>query len=46
LLTDPDLDRVSGYYFHGSKEAQPDPQADDPAARAWLRRLSDSLVAR
>lgn len=46
LLTDPDLDRVSGYYFHGSKEAQPDPQADDPAARAWLRRLSDSLITR
>ena len=47
LLTDPDLDWVSGYYFDGRKEtAAPDPQADDPAARAWLRRLSDSLVAR
>jgi NAD(P)-dependent dehydrogenase (short-subunit alcohol dehydrogenase family) len=46
LLTYPDLDRVSGYYFDGSKEAPPDPQADDPAARAWLRRLSDSLVSR
>jgi NAD(P)-dependent dehydrogenase (short-subunit alcohol dehydrogenase family) len=46
LLTDPDLDRVSGYYFEGSKAAQPDPQADDPAARAWLRRLSESLTAR
>jgi NAD(P)-dependent dehydrogenase (short-subunit alcohol dehydrogenase family) len=46
LLTDPDLDGVSGHYFHGTKDAQPDPQADDPAARAWLRKLSDSLVAR
>jgi NAD(P)-dependent dehydrogenase (short-subunit alcohol dehydrogenase family) len=46
LLTDPDLDGVSGHYFHGTKDAQPDPQADDPAARAWLRQLSDSLVDR
>lgn len=46
LLTDPDLDGVSGRYFDGTTDAQPDPQADDPAARAWLRRLSDSLVAR
>jgi NAD(P)-dependent dehydrogenase (short-subunit alcohol dehydrogenase family) len=46
LLTDPDLDGVSGYYFYGTEQAQPDPQADDPAMRAWLRQLSDSLVAR
>jgi NAD(P)-dependent dehydrogenase (short-subunit alcohol dehydrogenase family) len=46
LLTDPDLDWVSGHYFEGTKDAQPDLQADDPAARAWLRRLSDSLIAR
>jgi NAD(P)-dependent dehydrogenase (short-subunit alcohol dehydrogenase family) len=45
LLTDPDLDWVSGHYFEGTKDAQPDPQADDPAARAWLRHLSDSLIA-
>ena len=44
LLTDPDLDWVSGHYFDGTKTAQPDPQADDPAARAWLRHLSDSLT--
>ncbi|HEX6402548.1 MAG TPA: SDR family NAD(P)-dependent oxidoreductase [Pseudonocardiaceae bacterium] len=46
LLTDPSLDWVSGHYYEGTKDAQPDPQADDPAARAWLRRLSDSLIAR
>lgn len=46
LLTDPGLDWVSGYYFHGTKPAEADPQAGDPAARAWLRRLSDSLIAR
>jgi NAD(P)-dependent dehydrogenase (short-subunit alcohol dehydrogenase family) len=46
LLTDPELDEVSGRYFHGTKDGQPDPQANDPAARAWLRQLSDSLMAR
>jgi hypothetical protein len=46
LLTDPGMDRLSGYYFHGTKPAEADPQADDPAARAWLRRLSDALIAR
>lgn len=46
LLTNPDLDWVSGYYFHGTTKASPDSQANDPAARAWLRRLSDSLIAR
>jgi NAD(P)-dependent dehydrogenase (short-subunit alcohol dehydrogenase family) len=46
LLTDPRLDGVSGHYFHRTTVARPDPQADDPAVRAWLRQLSDSLVAR
>lgn len=46
LLTDPELDGVSGHYSLGTRKAQPDPQARDPAARAWLRQLSDSLVAR
>jgi NAD(P)-dependent dehydrogenase (short-subunit alcohol dehydrogenase family) len=46
LLTDPDLDGVSGRYFHGTRDAQPNPQAADPSARTWLRQLSDSLVAR
>jgi NAD(P)-dependent dehydrogenase (short-subunit alcohol dehydrogenase family) len=46
LLTDPSLDTVSGHYFEGTKQAESDPQSADPAARAWLRQLSDSLVAR
>lgn len=46
LVTDPELDGVSGRYFHGTREAQPDPQADDPAVRSWLRGLSDALVGR
>jgi NAD(P)-dependent dehydrogenase (short-subunit alcohol dehydrogenase family) len=46
LLTDPALDWVSGHYFEGTKPAQPDPHADDPAARAWLRHLSDSFISR
>ncbi|HEV7452070.1 MAG TPA: SDR family NAD(P)-dependent oxidoreductase [Pseudonocardiaceae bacterium] len=46
LITDPELDGVSGRYFQGSHEAQPDPQAKDPAMRSWLRRLSDGLLER
>ncbi|NUR06290.1 MAG: SDR family NAD(P)-dependent oxidoreductase [Nocardioidaceae bacterium] len=45
LVADPALDGVSGRYFDGVHEAQPDPQADDPGARAWVRALSDRLVA-
>lgn len=44
LVADPELDGVNGRYFDGLREAQPDPQADDPAARAWLRALSDDLI--
>lgn len=46
LVTDPQLDGVSGRYFQGSREARPDPQADDPAMRSWLRGLSDALLER
>jgi len=46
LVTDPALDGVSGRYFNGIHSAQPDPQADDPAARAWLRSFSDGLLQR
>jgi NAD(P)-dependent dehydrogenase (short-subunit alcohol dehydrogenase family) len=46
LITDPQLDGVSGRYFQSSREAQPDPQADDPAVRSWLRGLSDALLER
>jgi hypothetical protein len=43
LVADPALDGVSGLYFNGLHEAEPDPQAEDPAARARLRELSDGL---
>lgn len=46
LVVDPDLDGVSGRYFAGTTEAPTDPQADDPAARGWVRSLSDDLLAR
>jgi NAD(P)-dependent dehydrogenase (short-subunit alcohol dehydrogenase family) len=45
LVADPALDGVSGRYFDGMREADADPQADDPAARAWVRALSDRLLA-
>ena len=44
LVADPGLDGVSGVYFNGQREADADPQADDPAARAWVRALSDRLI--
>lgn len=43
LVTDPELDGVSGRYFNGLDEAEPDPQARDPEARRRLRELSDQL---
>jgi NAD(P)-dependent dehydrogenase (short-subunit alcohol dehydrogenase family) len=45
LVADEELDGVSGIYFDGQQEGRTDLQADDPAARAWVRRLSDSLIA-
>ncbi len=44
LVADADLEGVSGRYFDGLHEGRTDPQADDPAARSWVRSLSDSLV--
>jgi hypothetical protein len=44
LIAYPDLDAVSGRYFNGVQEAEPLPQAGDPAARRRLRELSDQLV--
>lgn len=44
LVTDPDLDGVTGRYFLGTQEARPDPQAEDPQARRWLRSLTDDLL--
>lgn len=43
LVTDPELDGVSGRYFNGLGEAEPHPQARDPKARRRLRELSDQL---
>jgi NAD(P)-dependent dehydrogenase (short-subunit alcohol dehydrogenase family) len=46
LVADPELEGVTGRYFNGVRAAVPDPQAEDPDARARLRELSDRLVAR
>jgi NAD(P)-dependent dehydrogenase (short-subunit alcohol dehydrogenase family) len=43
LITDPGLDGVTGRFFNGTAEAEPDPQARDAAARHRLRDLSDHL---
>ena len=43
LVADRDLDGVTGRYFSGTREAEPDAQARDPEARARLRELSDQL---
>src|SRR5437588_2392970 len=45
LINDPELDRVSGGYFNGLREAEPHSQARDAEARRRLRELSDRLVA-
>jgi NAD(P)-dependent dehydrogenase (short-subunit alcohol dehydrogenase family) len=44
LAADPELDKTSGRYFNGAREAEPDSQAHDPEARRELRELSDRLV--
>jgi NAD(P)-dependent dehydrogenase (short-subunit alcohol dehydrogenase family) len=43
LVADPGLDGVTGVYFNGLRQAEPDPQAHDPDARRRLRALSDEL---
>jgi len=45
LVASEDLEGVSGVYFDGQREGRTDPQADDPASRAWVRELSASLIA-
>jgi hypothetical protein len=45
-VADEELGEISGCYFDGLRRGRPDPQADDPAARAWVRQLSDSLIHR
>ncbi|MDQ3608706.1 MAG: SDR family NAD(P)-dependent oxidoreductase [Actinomycetota bacterium] len=44
LIADPALEGVTGRYFQGTREAEPDPQARDPWARAALRELSERLA--
>ena len=43
LITDPELDEVTGRFFNGTAEAEPDPQARDTEARHRLREMSDRL---
>jgi len=45
LVTDPELDGVTGRYFNGLREAVPHPQANDPEARRRLRELSEQICA-
>ena len=45
LVTDPQLDGVSGAYFNGLREQEADSQAYDADARARLRDLSERLIA-
>ena len=44
LVTDRELDGVSGQYFNGNRPAEPHPQAHDSAARRELHELSDRLT--
>ncbi|MBV2363412.1 SDR family NAD(P)-dependent oxidoreductase [Streptomonospora nanhaiensis] len=44
LVTDPDLANTTGAFFDRTRPARPDPQAQDPAARAQLWRRSLDLV--
>lgn len=43
LITDPGLDAITGRFFNGTAEAEPDPQARDTGARHRLHELSDRL---
>ncbi|HSK57926.1 MAG TPA: SDR family NAD(P)-dependent oxidoreductase [Actinomycetospora sp.] len=44
LAVDPELAGVTGRYYNGVREAEPDPQAHDPEARARLRALAEELT--
>lgn len=44
LAVSPKLEGRSGLYFNVMNEARPNPQADDPKARAQLRKLSLELT--
>ena len=43
LVTDPGFHGVTGRFFNGTAEAEPNPQARDVAARLRLREMSDRL---
>jgi NAD(P)-dependent dehydrogenase (short-subunit alcohol dehydrogenase family) len=43
LVADPELDGITGRFFNGVRDADPDPQARDRDARRTLRELSDRL---
>jgi NAD(P)-dependent dehydrogenase (short-subunit alcohol dehydrogenase family) len=45
LVVDPELERTTGRYFDGLREARADAQAYDLDARRCLRELSEQLVA-
>jgi hypothetical protein len=44
LAISPELERITGRYFDGQREARADEQAYDPEARERLRRLSEELT--
>jgi hypothetical protein len=44
LATSPELERRSGLFFNGQREARADAQAYDPKARQRLRTASRELV--
>lgn len=43
LAVDPELAGVTGRYYNGREEAEPEPQALDPLARRRLRSIADEL---
>lgn len=45
LITAPDLERITGRYFNGTRPTRAHPQAYDAGARSRLRELSDTLIA-
>lgn len=44
LITNPELDGVTGRYFNGTREARAESQAYDADARRQLRELSEQLT--
>jgi NAD(P)-dependent dehydrogenase (short-subunit alcohol dehydrogenase family) len=44
LAVDPDLAGVTGRYYNGLRETEPEPQALDPLARRRLRSIADELT--